>query len=87
MAMRLLARLKKAASNTKISFKEQKELDAIPTQIEQLEAEQTKINTLLADANLYQTQPDHAKTLQIRLAEVEGLLESLLARWEALASK
>jgi ATP-binding cassette subfamily F protein uup len=79
--------VKKAASNAKISFKEQKELDAIPAQIEALEAEQTEINTQLADAALYQTQPDRVKTLQTRLVEVDGLLEALLARWEALDSK
>ena len=72
---------------TKLSFKEQKELDEIPTQIEKLEAEQTNINTQLADNELYKTQAEKVKVLQARLIEIESLLESLLARWESLDSK
>ncbi|HSI43513.1 MAG TPA: ATP-binding cassette domain-containing protein [Methylotenera sp.] len=74
-------------SASKLSFKEQKELDGIPTQIETFEAEQAEINIKLADADIYRTQPDIVKTLQTRLAEIETLLESLLARWEALDAK
>ena len=72
---------------TKLSFKEQKELEAIPAQIEQLETEQANINSQLADATLYQMQPERAKTLQSRLLELDRPLEALLARWEALDSK
>lgn len=72
---------------TKLSFKEQKELDEIPMQIEKLEAEQTNINTQLADNELYKTQAEKVKVLQARLIEIESLLESLLARWESLDSK
>lgn len=75
----------KAAS--KLSFKEQKELDEIPQQIEQLETEQTQINTQLADSELYKTQANLVKTLQARLTEIDQLLENLLARWEALDAK
>lgn len=75
----------KAAS--KLSFKEQKELDGIPAQIETLETEQAEINTKLADADIYRTQPDTVKKLQARLAEIETLLEDLLARWELLDGK
>ena len=74
-------------TTNKLSFKEQKELEAIPSQIEQLEAEQSGINTQLADVSLYQTQPERVKELQTRLAEVDGLLNALLARWEALDAK
>lgn len=72
---------------TKLSFKEQKELDEIPMQIEKLEAEQTNINTQLADNELYKTQAEKVKVLQARLIEIESLLESLLARWESLDTK
>ncbi|MGZ8983588.1 MAG: ATP-binding cassette domain-containing protein [Methylotenera sp.] len=83
----------KAAS--KLSFKEQKELDEIPVQIEQLEAEQTAINTQLADSGLYKTQnkiedktqAERVKSLQARLVEIESLLERLLARWEELDAR
>ncbi|MDO9233606.1 MAG: ATP-binding cassette domain-containing protein [Methylotenera sp.] len=75
----------------KLSFKEQKELDEIPVKIEQLEAEQASINLKLADSGLYQTEDktknDEIKQLQLRLTEIELLLESLLARWELLDAK
>ncbi len=77
-----------AAKNpSKLSFKEQKELDSIPTEIEKLELEQTAINQQLANSDLYKSQPELVKTLQARLIEIESLLEKLLARWEALDAK
>jgi ABC transport system ATP-binding/permease protein len=69
---------------TKLSFKEQKELDELPSKIEQLETEQTIINGQLADVTLYQSQPEKVKALQTRLLEIERLLESLMTRWETL---
>jgi len=80
-----------AKAVSKLSFKEQKELDEIPTQIEQLEAEQTKINAQLADSELYKaedkTKAERVKTLQTRLIEIDNFLEKLLARWEVLDAK
>lgn len=76
-----------AKSTSKLSFKEQKELDNIPSEIEKLELEQTLINQQLADSNLYKSQPKLLKTLQVRLVEIENLLEKLLARWEELDAK
>jgi ATP-binding cassette subfamily F protein uup len=72
---------------SKLSFKEQKELDGIPAQIEKLELEQTEINTQLADGELYKSQATLVKTLQARLIEIEDLLEKSLARWELLDAK
>lgn len=74
-------------STSKLSFKEQKALDEIPLKIEQLEAEQTTINTQLADSELYKTQAALVKTLQARLNSIDLELENLLAQWEALEAK
>lgn len=76
-----------AKAAIKLSFKEQKELDEIPAQIDKLEAEQTDINTQLADNDIYKAQTEKVKTLQTRLIAIETLLESLLARWEILDAK
>ncbi len=76
-----------AKTSSKLSFKEEKELAELPLKIEQLEAEQAEINTQLADGEIYRTQADFVKTLQARLGEIDGLLEALLARWEALDAK
>ncbi len=76
-----------AKSTSKLSFKEQKELESIPSEIENLELEQAAINQQLAEGGLYKSQPDLVKTLQARLLEIEILLEKLLARWELLDAK
>ncbi|MGB4811253.1 MAG: ATP-binding cassette domain-containing protein [Methylophilaceae bacterium] len=72
---------------TKLSFKEQIELDEIPKQIEQLEAEQVTINHQLADSELYKTQAELVKKLHTRLTEIDQKLEKLLVRWGALDAK
>lgn len=75
-----------AKTQTKLSFKEQKELEEIPAKIEQLETEKAEINQQLADGELYKNQGEKAKTLQVRLVEIENQLENHLTRWEALDS-
>ena len=75
------------ASASKLSFKEQKELESLPELIEKLETEQTEINLTLADANLYRDNPDKVKQLQVRLVEIEAQTEQILARWEELESR
>lgn len=75
------------APASKLSFKEQKELEGLPEVIEKLEAEQTEINLALADANLYRDNPEKVKQLQARLVEIEALTEQILARWEELESR
>lgn len=74
-------------STPKLSFKEQKALDEIPLKIEQLEAEQTAINTQLADSKLYKTQAGLVRTLQSRLNNIDLELENLLTEWEKLEAK
>jgi ATP-binding cassette subfamily F protein uup len=76
-----------AKTQTKLSFKEQKELEETPAKIEQLETEQAEINQQLADGELYKNQAQKVKTLQARLLEIESLLENHLARWESLEAK
>lgn len=71
----------------KRSYREQKELDAIPGKIEALEQEQEDINAQLADPALYQEkQVAKMSALSQRLSALEAELEQLYARWEALES-
>jgi ATP-binding cassette subfamily F protein uup len=74
-------------SSAKLSFKEQKELESIPAEIDAYETEQQSINMQLADGELYKHQPETASKLQARLQEIDIALEALLARWEMLESK
>ena len=75
------------APASKLSFKEQKELESLPELIEKLESEQTSINLTLADANIYANHPDQVKTLQTRLSELDAEIEEKVLRWESLESQ
>jgi ATP-binding cassette subfamily F protein uup len=73
-----------AAKTRKLNYKEQRELEGLPTLIAQLEAEQTAANALLADGSLYAR--DNARALQLaqRVADIDDALLAALERWEAL---
>lgn len=70
----------------KLSFKEQRELEALPAEIEQLEQEQADIQAQFAQGDIYKQAPDKVKQLQERLDEIETLVLEKLSRWEALES-
>jgi ATP-binding cassette subfamily F protein uup len=74
-------------SSSKLSFKEQKELEDIPLRIEKLEREQEELVAALGAGNLFRDNPAHAKQLQERGAVIEDELLQLMARWEALEAK
>ena len=86
-AAKVASKQSPAKPASKLSFKEQKELEEIPAKIELLETEQANISSQLADGELYKTQPERVNTLRTRLSEIESLIETLLSRWEALDSK
>jgi ATP-binding cassette subfamily F protein uup len=71
----------------KLSYKEQREYEALPGQIEALEAEQTALRAELADGSLYSTDLERAMTLQARDAEIEDALMAALERWEDLGTR
>jgi ATP-binding cassette subfamily F protein uup len=71
----------------KLSFKEQRELDALPQRIAELEAEQQQAVATLADGRIYAQDPQQAASLNQRCAEIEAALQALLVRWESLESK
>jgi ATP-binding cassette subfamily F protein uup len=71
----------------KLTFNEQRELQALPERIDILESEQKNIALRLADPSLYQQSPQEVPALQRRLREAEGELATALARWEDLASR
>jgi ATP-binding cassette subfamily F protein uup len=73
-----------ATSKTKLSYKDQRELEALPARIEALEAEQKSIAELVADPSLYVSDPQRAATLHERSAQIEDELMAALERWEAL---
>ncbi|HSV69445.1 MAG TPA: ATP-binding cassette domain-containing protein [Methylibium sp.] len=76
-----------AATRSKLSFKEQRELDELPARIETLEAEQRKLGERLADTALYTDAPQQVAAVQVRYAQIDDELMAALERWEALGSR
>ena len=74
----------KAGGNRKLSYKESRELAELPDKIAALEDEQKSINERLADASIYQTDPQEAQRISVRLGTIDEELFVLLERWETL---
>ncbi|MBX3638849.1 MAG: ABC transporter ATP-binding protein, partial [Rubrivivax sp.] len=70
----------------KLSYKEQRELEALPALIESLEAEQQAIAERLASSELYVNEPHRVAELQARHDAIEAELMQALERWELLGS-
>ncbi|MDO4640230.1 MAG: ATP-binding cassette domain-containing protein [Neisseria sp.] len=76
----------KANRTVKLSYKEQRELDALPDEIAALEAEQSSLNAQLAEPEIFKDY-EKAGALQARAETIETLLLEKLERWEMLESK
>ncbi|MFK7735214.1 MAG: ATP-binding cassette domain-containing protein [Pirellulaceae bacterium] len=73
-------------SKKKLSFKEQKELDKIPTEIESLEQGIAEIHELMGDADFYKRPGDDIAETQAKLTALQKQLEAIYRRWEELES-
>ena len=71
----------------KLSYKEKRELDALPAKIEALEAEQSELHVRMGDAEFYR-QPGAKVTVVLeRLKALRNELEECYARWQSLESQ
>ena len=70
----------------KLTFKEERELEALPERIGKLEAEQGALHRRLSDPEFYRTAGSEVARLNGRLAELEKELEEAYRRWEELES-
>jgi ATP-binding cassette subfamily F protein uup len=75
-----------APAKRKLSYKEQRELESLPAQIEALEQEQKTIDAALADGTLYVTDPTKAASLCERHAAIDEALLSAIERWDTLST-
>ncbi len=75
-----------ATKARKLSYKEQRELDALPELIASLEAEQKETQTALNDSSLYASDPAKMAQLHKRDTAIEDALMTALERWEQLSS-
>ena len=71
----------------KLSYKEQRELEALPATIEALETEQKQVGAELEDGTIYGRDPERAQKLAERHEAIELELLEALERWEALEGK
>ncbi len=71
----------------KLTYKETRELEALPAKAETLEQEQANITLRLSDPTIYRDHADEAKALQVRSSAIEKELMECLERWDELESK
>lgn len=77
----------KKAQSKKLSYKDQRELEALPAQIEALEASQSELEERMSQPDFYDKQQDGGKSVEETLkqvADVQSQLEQTYNRWEEL---
>ena len=75
-----------APAKKKLSYKLQRELDALPGEIEALEEELAGLETKTAEPDFYQQDQDTVQSVLNRLTELNTLIEEKMERWEELDS-
>jgi ATP-binding cassette subfamily F protein uup len=75
-----------SATKKKLSYKEQRELDALPQKISSLESEQAEVEKKLGGGALYASDPAQAAQLGARHAEIESEWLAAAERLEALSA-
>ena len=81
------ATLATAKPRAKLSYKEQRELEAAPARIEALEREQEALSARLSEPAFYRSDAQEQAQVQARLAALPGELEAAYRRWEELEGR
>ena len=68
----------------KLTFKEQRELEALPQRIEVLEAEQQQLYEAMSDPMFFQKGKEEVANVKARVSSLERELAEAYQRWEAL---
>ncbi|MEL6100239.1 MAG: ATP-binding cassette domain-containing protein [Pseudomonadota bacterium] len=76
-----------APAKSGLSFTEKHRLDALPAEIERLEAEKDKLQQLLADPELFTREPVKFRKASEALAERQAKLDAAEEEWLTLAEK
>ncbi|ADG14929.1 ABC transporter related protein [Paraburkholderia atlantica] len=76
-----------AQRSAKLSFKEQRELEALPKMIADLEAEQKAIGAQLEDGSVFAKDAREGARLTERYAEIDEELMIALERWDELENR
>jgi ATP-binding cassette subfamily F protein uup len=78
---------KSGPAKAKLSFKEQRELAALPATIEQLEAERDTLRARTAGSEFYKEPADVIRDTLARLEAIDPELTAAYARWHALDAR
>jgi ATP-binding cassette subfamily F protein uup len=70
----------------KLGYMQKRELEALPSRIETLEARQQELFQTMSDPDFYRQEGERIARVKNELARVEKDLEAAFARWEALES-
>ena len=74
----------KKTAHRKLSYKEERELEALPKRLEDMEKEKEELHWQLGDPTLYQKDSSAIPKTQKRLEELELELKKTYGRWETL---
>jgi len=73
-----------AKARTRLGYKEERELAALPEEIESLEREQTELTARMNEPDYHRLESERLRGDRKRLAELEELLLEKFARWNRL---
>jgi ABC transport system ATP-binding/permease protein len=74
-------------TRTKLSYKDERELAALPQAIEALEREQAEVTTRMSLPDYHRGGPEQLRSDRQRIQEIEALLQEKFTRWEALEGR
>jgi ABC transport system ATP-binding/permease protein len=78
------AALTRAKPRTKLSYKDERELAALPLLIEALEREQLEVTARMSLPDYHRLDAEQLRSDRRRIEELEALLQEKFTRWEAL---
>jgi len=76
-----------APAKRRLSYKDQRELDALPAQLEALDTERAALQADIADPKFYSREHTEVTAKLKALSDLEARIEVAFARWEELESR
>jgi ATP-binding cassette subfamily F protein uup len=77
----------RAKARSKLSYKDERELAALPQAIEALEREQAEVTARMSLPDYHRQGPEQMRSDRRRIQEIEALLREQFTRWETLEGR
>jgi len=81
-----VVQIRRSDKPRKLTYKEQRELEELPTRIEALESEQADLHAKMGEADFYRQGSDRITAVMERIEAIKGELEASYSRWQELES-